>query len=133
MASIGERIRERRSELEWTQDVLAQKAGISKGFLSALENGNRGMGADTLQAIAQALSLSLDFLMDAESTIAPRKQVEIPASLSEFAAGAGLSFKEVIMLLDMQRHIVAHRSQNRDDNLENVDWQKFYGRVKEFL
>ena len=48
MASVGERIKKRRNELGWTQDVLAQKAGVSKSFLSDLENGKRNVGADTL-------------------------------------------------------------------------------------
>ena len=39
--SVGERIKARRSELGWTQELLAQKAGISKSFLSELENGKR--------------------------------------------------------------------------------------------
>ena len=64
MPSVGERIRKRRTELGWTQDVLAQKAGVSKSFLSDLENGKRNVGADTLLEIARALSLSLDYLMD---------------------------------------------------------------------
>ena len=38
MAGVGERIKKRRVELGWTQDQLCQKAGISKGFLSDLEN-----------------------------------------------------------------------------------------------
>ena len=55
MPSVGERIKKRRNELGWTQDVLAQKAGISKSFLSDLENGKRNVGADTLYDIARAL------------------------------------------------------------------------------
>ena len=48
MASVGDRIRERRKQLGWTQDVLVRKAGISKGFLSNLENSKRSVGAETL-------------------------------------------------------------------------------------
>ena len=50
--ALGERIKARRIELGWTQDVLAQKAGISKGFLSDVENGKRSIGAETLLDIA---------------------------------------------------------------------------------
>jgi transcriptional regulator with XRE-family HTH domain len=133
MAVVGDRIRERRAELAWTQDDLAQKARISKGFLSDLENGKRSVGAETLQGIAQALGLSLDFLMGGEAVSDPSKNVHVPASLSNFATQEGLSFRQVITLLNMQRQIVAHRSQCRTDDFENVDWQKFYARVKEFL
>jgi len=43
MPSIGDRIKERRTELGWTQDQLAQKTNLSKGFLSDLENNKRGV------------------------------------------------------------------------------------------
>ena len=56
MPSVGERIKRRRTELGWTQDLLATKAGVSKNFLSDLENGKRKLGADTLYDIARALS-----------------------------------------------------------------------------
>ena len=101
MATIGDRIRDRRLELGWTQDALAQKAGISKSFLSDLENGKRSVGAENLQGIALALNLSLDFLMSGEGASQNNKQVQVPASLSTFAQSAGLSFREVMMLLEM--------------------------------
>ena len=66
MAGVGERIKKRRLELEWTQDQLAQKAGISKSFLSDLENGKRSVGAENLLDIARALGVSIDFLMTGE-------------------------------------------------------------------
>jgi len=52
MTTVGERIKSRREELEWTQDELANKANISKSFLSDLENGKRNVGADKLLDIA---------------------------------------------------------------------------------
>jgi y4mF family transcriptional regulator len=133
MASVGERIRERRAELGWTQDQLAQKAGISKSFLSDLENGKRSVGANNLLDIARALGVSLDFLMTGEASQDQRREVPIPASLARFAAEEGLSFRQTLMLLDMQKQIVAHRSVKKKGGLEAVDWRKFYEAVKEFL
>ena len=60
-------------------------------------------------------------------------EVPIPASLAKFAAEEGLSFRQTLMLLDMQKQIVAHRSAKKKDGLESVDWRKFYEGVKEFL
>ena len=40
----------------------------------------------------------------------PVTQVPIPATLARFAAEEGLSFRQTLMLLDMQKQIVAHRS-----------------------
>ena len=134
MSSVGERIKKRRTELGWTQDVLAQKAGVSKSFLSDLENGKRKVGADTLLDIAQALSLSLDYLMiGTEGETEPATEVQIPASLAAFAAQAGISFRQALTLLEMQQQIIARRSSTKKHGLDNVDWQKFYEAVKEFL
>jgi transcriptional regulator with XRE-family HTH domain len=133
MASVGERIKKRRAELGWTQEQLAQKAGISKSFLSDLENSKRSVGADNLLDIARALGVSLDFLMTGEASKDQATEVPIPASLARFAAEEGLSFRQTLMLLEMQQQIVAHRSAKKKDGLESVDWRKFYEAVKEFL
>ena len=133
MASVGDRIRKRRVELGWTQDQLAEKAGISKSFLSDLENGKRSVGADKLLDIARALGVSLDYLMTGRASEDKQSQVPIPASLARFAAEERLSFRQTLMLLEMQKQIVAHRSTRKKDGLEGVDWRKFYEGVKEFL
>jgi transcriptional regulator with XRE-family HTH domain len=133
MAGVGERIKARRLELEWTQDQLAQKAGISKSFLSDLENGKRSVGAENLLDIARALGVSIDYLMTGEVSEKPVTEVPIPATLARFAAEEGLSFRQTLVLLDMQKQIVAHRSAKKKDGLESVDWRKFYESVKEFL
>lgn len=136
MATVGERIKTRREELEWKQDDLATRAKISKSFLSDIENGKRNVGADKLLDIARALNLSLDYLMtgkSAEKAKTTQQEVQIPNALAEFAADAGLSFRQVIALLEMQNQIIAHRSSTKKGDLEKIDWQKFYEAVKEFL
>jgi transcriptional regulator with XRE-family HTH domain len=133
VAGVGERIKKRRLELGWTQDQLCQKAGISKGFLSDLENEKRSVSADNLLDIARSLSLSLDYLMTGDASEKPVTEVPIPASLARFAAEERLSFRQTLMLLDMQKQIVAHRSAKKKEGLEGVDWRKFYEGVKEFL
>jgi transcriptional regulator with XRE-family HTH domain len=133
MQAVGDRIKKRRLELGWTQDVLAEKAGISKSFLSDLENGKRSVGADKLLDIGRVLSLSLDFLMSGQEPESEPAEVQIPSSLASFAAKAGLSFRQALTLLEMQQQIVAHRSATKKDGIDKVDWQKFYEAVKEFL
>jgi transcriptional regulator with XRE-family HTH domain len=132
--ALGDRIKQRREELGWTQETLASRAGLSKGFLSDLENGKRGIGAQSLLDIAQVLCVSLDHLMKGSEESPSMQEVEIPAKLAELAKAAELSFRKTLVLLDMQRQIIAHRSRiNREENLEAVDWQKFYESVKDFL
>jgi transcriptional regulator with XRE-family HTH domain len=134
MAVVGQRIKDRRTELGWTQEQLAQKAGISKSFLSELENGKRSVSADNLLDLARALSVSLDYLMTGrEKEEANAAEVQIPALLAKFAAEEGISFRQALTLLEMQRQIIAHRSATKKESIDKVDWRKFYECVKEFL
>lgn len=133
MSSVGERIKQRRLELGWTQDQLCTKAGLSKSFLSDLENGKRSISASNLLDVARTLGVSLDYLMTGKASQDQPTEVPIPASLARFAAEEGLTFRQTLMLLDMQKQIVAHRSSRKKDGLESVDWRKFYEGVKDFL
>ena len=46
-----------------TLDVLAERTGLSKGFLSQVENGRREASLSTLEAITEALSVPLGVVM----------------------------------------------------------------------
>jgi transcriptional regulator with XRE-family HTH domain len=133
MNSVGERIKARRLELGWTQEELCQKAGISTGFLSDLENKKRSVSAETLLDIARVLGLSLDYLMKGDGSSSESEQVQIPRSLAEFAKAENISFIRALLLLDMQRQIIAHRTAAKSDDLHDVNWKKFYESVKDFL
>jgi transcriptional regulator with XRE-family HTH domain len=133
MNSVGERIKARRLDLGWTQEELCRKAGISTGFLSDLENQKRSVSAETLLDIARVLSLSLDYLMKGGTTQVQSEGVQIPAALADLAKAENISFIQALTLLDMQRQIIAHRSASRSDDLQAVNWKKFYDSVKEFL
>jgi DNA-binding XRE family transcriptional regulator len=133
MATVGDRIKVRRTDLGWTQEQLAGKAKISKGFLSDLENGRRNVGADTLLELATALGLSLDYLMTGEIAEVPGRPVEIPTSLAELASKEGLTFLQTRQLLGMAQQIVAHRTNTAPDTTAGFDWPKFYASVKKFL
>ncbi len=91
------------------------------------------MSASNLLDIARTLNVSLDYLMTGKASKEPPTEVSIPSSLAKFAGDAGLSLRQTLMLLDMQKQIVAHRSAKKKDGLEAMDWQKFYEGVKEFL
>jgi transcriptional regulator with XRE-family HTH domain len=133
MNPIGERIKKRRLELDWTQERLAQESGLSKGFLSDVEAGKRSVGADSLLALANALGVSMDELMKGQLSEPPQGEVHIPASLSHFARTANLTFGQTLLLLDLQRQIIAHRSKSKPDDLEQVDWKRFYEAVKAYI
>ena len=133
MTHLGERIKARRQELGWTQDDLAVKAGISNGFLSDLENCKRNVSANNLLDIARVLSVSLDYLMKGEEGEVSDPEIQIPQALVTLAKEENLSFIKTLTLLGMRRQILAHRSTTKTDDLESVDWRKFYQAVKDFL
>jgi len=133
--TLGERIKEHRMAHGWTQEALAQKAQISKGFLSDLENNKRNVSADTLLDVANELGLSLDYLMTgSEKDLAMKERFEFPPALAEFARRQNLSFPHMLVLLQMRRQILANRSSSkRVAGDDNFDWQGFYQSVKKYL
>jgi transcriptional regulator with XRE-family HTH domain len=133
MPTVGDRIKARRAELGLTQDQLAEKAGISKSFVSDLETGKRSIGADTLLDVGRAMNVSLDFLMTGKESGEWQADPQIPASLARFAADAGLSVRDTLTLLELQERIIAARRASRRERLEKVSWKDFYESVKKFL
>ena len=63
---LGDRIKEIRQSLGWTQDRLAKETRISKSFLSEVENNKSDVSGDKLLKIANALNASLDYLLKGE-------------------------------------------------------------------
>jgi transcriptional regulator with XRE-family HTH domain len=132
MPTVGDRVKQRRQELGLSQDALAQRAGISKSFLSDLETGKRSVGAETLLDLGRAMGVSLDFLMTGKGSEDRRADKEIPASLARFAAEEGLSVRETMTLLDVQERLVSAR-RGPKTRLAKVDWKGLYQAVKKFL
>lgn len=60
--SFGDRLRSARKMRHLTMDELCGDVGISKGFLSDLENGKRELGAGTLYRLARRLGFTMEYL-----------------------------------------------------------------------
>lgn len=58
---MGYKIKELREAMKMTQEELAEKSGVSRGTISALENGiDRTTTSKTLIKLAQALDTTVD-------------------------------------------------------------------------
>ena len=66
LSAIGRRIRELRG-FEMTQTDFARRIGVSQGYLSALENGEKEPGAAVLLAIKKEFGKSVDWLLTGET------------------------------------------------------------------
>jgi transcriptional regulator with XRE-family HTH domain len=64
--AIGRRIRELRG-FEMRQADFARRIGVSQGYLSALENGEKEPGAAVLLAIKKEFGKSVDWLLTGET------------------------------------------------------------------
>ncbi|QTD46346.1 helix-turn-helix domain-containing protein [Ottowia testudinis] len=60
---FGKVLRKLREERELTQEALAFEAGISRNYVSLMELGQKSPSLRTLQALSNALGVSLTVLM----------------------------------------------------------------------
>ena len=67
LRAIGRRIRELRG-YDMTQADFADRIGVSQGYLSALENGDKEPGAAVLLSIREEFGKSVDWLLTGETS-----------------------------------------------------------------
>lgn len=63
MEESGVRIKKLRTELEMTQEEIAELVGIAQSSYARIESGKKGVSIDTLVAIAEVLNTSLDYII----------------------------------------------------------------------
>lgn len=60
---VGKRVRRTRTQMQLTRERFAEQVGISPQFLAEIENGKKGMSADTLFKICNSFDLSADYIL----------------------------------------------------------------------
>lgn len=63
---FGERLRNRRSVVGLTQELMAEQAGITLRFYQMLERGEKSASLDTLISLSRTLTVSTDYLLFGE-------------------------------------------------------------------
>ncbi len=64
MTPLRLRVKELRKRLGWTQDLLAEKTGVRRATISAIETGeSKGIDFDTLERLARALEVDAGYLI----------------------------------------------------------------------
>jgi transcriptional regulator with XRE-family HTH domain len=132
MATTGDRIRYVREKKKKTQDQLAEAAGLSKGFLSDVENNKRDIGSQALLRIANALGASVDYLLQGESKefVTERAAVVIPPALSQAAEELGLTYTDTLELLNAHNSVIARRSIRSQKEFTIEDWKNLHKALK---
>lgn len=60
---VGLRIRRARESRKLSREKFSERCGISSQFLAEIEQGKKGMSADTLYKICGAFELSTDYIL----------------------------------------------------------------------
>lgn len=82
--NLSQKIRQRREEKEWSLNELAERAGISKAYLSQLENNvSKQPSAEVLLKIAAALRTTIADLLDKPVRVHAKDFGEMPDGLRE--------------------------------------------------
>jgi transcriptional regulator with XRE-family HTH domain len=63
---LAANVRARRLERGLTQETLAEIAGIHRNYLGGIERRERNVGLDNLEALADALDISIAELLSAD-------------------------------------------------------------------
>lgn len=63
LKEIGKRIQNRRKQLGFTQEHLADEMNVSVQMVSNLERGNKSIRIDNLLRLCQLLSVSTDYIL----------------------------------------------------------------------
>ena len=84
MSGFSERFKLLRKQHDMTQNVLAQRLGISKSSVNMYERGEREPGFKTLEAIADFFNVDMDYLLG-KSQVANRSLSDSPAEFIPFA------------------------------------------------
>jgi len=117
---IGVRIRQLREKSGWSLTELAEKADISRSYISQIESGKSVPTQEKIIQFAEALGV-LPSELFGESP----EQIDIPASLREFAESTNLPSADIQMLAQIQYR--GKRPSNQEE------WKAIYSVIKGML
>lgn len=79
----GNRIRQLRQALGYTQDRLASLVCIDRVQLARIESGKRRPSIETIVILAEVLHVSADYLLTGITTVPPPLKVELTAAVDQ--------------------------------------------------
>ncbi len=101
---LGKRIRAERRKKDLTQEKLAEMANISDSFMGHIERGGRTLSIETLAKLANALNLSIEYIICGEFNYQPYM---LPAEILD--ALNRMSSNQRKVFLNMMKTLAAHQ------------------------
>ena len=102
---LGSRIAERRKQLEWTQDQLAERVGVDAETISRFERGTNLPSLPTLDRLSTALRVEVGDLLSKAMPAVPDDAVKLAAWLE------ALSSKDRSFVMEIVRDCCQHLRQ----------------------
>jgi transcriptional regulator with XRE-family HTH domain len=97
---LGKRIRAERRKQDLTQEKLAEMAEISDSFMGHIERGGRTLSIETLAKLANALSLSIEYIVCGEFNYQPDMlPAEVHEALNQMSGGQRRVFLSIMKTL----------------------------------
>lgn len=92
---MNERIKALRKELKMSQDVFAEKLGLTKNYISLVENGNRNLSEQSIKVLCSILNVNEEWLRTGkgEMFIEKSKDEQIAEMLADIQTGGEDTFK----------------------------------------
>lgn len=97
-SNFGERVRQERTKLGWSQAKLAEEVSISRNYLSEIE---RGEASNLSWQVKNTLAQKLGILLE-EAVKPPDLLMNLPPGLEQFASESGLPADDIAMLARLQ-------------------------------
>lgn len=95
LEAIGNRISERRKQLNYTQEQIAEKMNVSIQMVSNLERGNKAIKIDNLLKISEILDMSTDYILTGKHT-----EKDINSFLNRVSQLSDIDYKMIDMLIE---------------------------------
>ena len=96
LVNMGLRIAQRRKELHWTQEQLAEKMGVSLQTVSNIELGKKAVRPENLANLCMHLDISADYILYGK-----RNEQQISDTVTKLAALDSDAYHTVQNLIDL--------------------------------
>lgn len=141
---IGDSLRAARGRLGWSREALAYHSGVSWSAIAQIESGRRkDVRLSSLSALANALGVSVDYLIGSAATAPPLFEHRVLAygSDGEFVAAAipflseGIERSHALLAVttEAKTELIHDTLGDGSEHVEFADWTDWYGSPKEAL
>ncbi len=93
---IGAKIRQERKKLGYSQDALADKAGLHNTYIGGIERGEKNATVTSMKKIADALEMPLFQLLKIETEEPDAEDIIVIDEIGEFYRSQNAEAKKVI-------------------------------------